>query len=253
MSLLFKDKTVLITGGTSGIGRETAVAFAEQSANVVVSGRREAEGKETARQVEAAGGKALFVKGDVSDEQQMQEMVEKTVKTFGALHIAFNNAGLEGELAPVVEQTAENIDLLLDVNIKGVLFALKYEIPAIRQSGGGAIINNASIGGHISMPGVAVYSGTKHAVIGITKGVALEVAQEKIRVNSVSPAAVDTDMFDRFTGAQEEIKTQLLGLHPIGRIAQPREIADVVLYLASDKASFIVGQDIRVDGGFTAQ
>jgi NAD(P)-dependent dehydrogenase (short-subunit alcohol dehydrogenase family) len=248
----FQNKVVLIVGGTTGIGRAAALSFAKEGAKVVVSGRREAEGMETVRQIRQADGQAIFVQADVAREADVKRLVEQTVQTYGRLDIAFNNAGVEGYPGPIDQVTEEAIDFVFDINVKGTLLALKYEIPALRQSGGGSIINNASILGLIGFPNVSVYAGSKHAVLGITKSVALEVAKEGIRVNAVSPAAIDTDMLDRFTGSKE-VKEQFGAQHPIGRYGRSQEIADAVLWLASDRSSFVTGQSITVDGGFTAQ
>jgi NAD(P)-dependent dehydrogenase (short-subunit alcohol dehydrogenase family) len=194
----FENKTVLITGGTSGIGKATALAFAKEGANVVVSGRRVAEGEEVAREITSAGGSALFVQTDVGREDDIVALVEKTVGAFGALHIAFNNAGTEGQFGLLTtEQTVEYYHQVCDINIRGVLLSMKHEIPAILRSGGGAIVNNSSVGGHIGFPGASVYVASKFAVIGLTKTAALEFAKQGVRVNSVSPGPIQTEMFDR--------------------------------------------------------
>jgi NAD(P)-dependent dehydrogenase (short-subunit alcohol dehydrogenase family) len=189
----FENKTVLITGGTSGIGKAAALAFAKEGANVVVSGRRVAEGEEVSREITSAGGSALFVRADVSREDDIVALVEKTVRAFGALHIAFNNAGIEGKFGLLTtEQTVEHYDQVCDINIRGVLLSMKHEIPAMLRSGGGAIVNNSSIGGHIGFNGSSVYVASKFAVIGLTKTAALEFAKQGVRVNSVSPGTVQT-------------------------------------------------------------
>jgi NAD(P)-dependent dehydrogenase (short-subunit alcohol dehydrogenase family) len=252
MSKQFENKVVLITGGTSGIGRVTAVAFAKEGAKVVVSGRRKAEGAETVTLVEKAGGQGLFVQADVTDEEQVKKLVQTTVDHFGRLDIAFNNAGVEG-VAPLTEATVAQYDQIFNINVKGVFLSLKYEIPAMLKNGGGAIVNTSSIAGTVGMAGAGLYIASKHAVNGLTKTAALEVAKQGIRVNSVSPAAIQTDMLDRFLGDEEQAKKKeyFAGLHPIGRIGKPEEIASAVLYLSSPGASFITGHDLLVDGGFT--
>ncbi len=249
-----QNKVALVTGGTSGIGRASAVALAKAGAKVVVSGRREAEGQETVRQIEAVGGQALFVKADVANEADVANLVNKTVEKFGALHIAFNNAGIEGKHATAAEFGAEDYNRVFDINVRGVFHSLKYQIPAILKSGGGSIINTASVLGLIGMPNASVYVASKHAVLGLTKSVALEYAKQGIRVNAISPAVIQTEMFERFAGgADSEVGKFMAGLHPIGRIGQPDEIANTVVFLASDDSSFITGQSITVDGGLSSQ
>ncbi len=254
MSKTFENKVVLITGGTSGIGRVTAIAFAREGAKVVVSGRRKAEGAETVALVEKAGGKGLFVQGDVSDEAQVKALVQTVVDQFGRLDIAFNNAGIEGSPGPLVDATVEHYAKVFDINVKGIFLSMKYEIPAMLKTGGGSIVNTSSILGSIGMPGMSLYCGTKHAIIGLTKVAALEHAKEGIRVNTVSPAVTETEMLERFVGPaspDNEQRKHLAGLHPIGRIGTSEEIAAAVLYLCSPGASFVTGHDLRIDGGLT--
>ncbi len=250
-------RVALITGGTSGIGRATAVAFARAGAAVAFTGRREAEGKETLALVQHAGGKGLFIQGDVLNEADIKKAVDQTVATFGALHIAFNNAGVE-ITGPVVELTAADIDRVLGINVKGVLLSMKHQVPALAKfaagaEGGASIINNASIAASIGMAGVALYCGSKAAVVGLTRAAAIELAPQKIRVNTVSPAAIQTDMIERFTGHNADAKAGLASMHPIGRVGRVEEVAKAVTFLASDAASFVTGHDLLVDGGFTAQ
>jgi NAD(P)-dependent dehydrogenase (short-subunit alcohol dehydrogenase family) len=256
MSKTFANKVVLVTGGTSGIGRTTAVAFAREGALVVISGRRKAEGAETVALIEKAGGKGLFVQSDVSDEAQVKALVETVVHHFGRLDIAFNNAGIEGTVIPLVESTADQYSRVFDINVKGVFLSMKYEIPAMLKTGGGSIVNTSSIAGKVGFPGAGLYVATKHAVNGLTKTAALETAKQGIRVNTVSPAAIETPMLERFIGptsAENEQAKQFAALHPVGRMGKSEEVASAVLYLCSPGASFITGTDILVDGGFTAQ
>ena len=249
----FQGKVVLITGGTSGIGRETARQFAHAGAQVVLAGRREAEGAAVASEIVSAGGKALFVQTDVTHENEVQHLVEQTLGRFGRLDIAFNNAGVE-QGAPLTEFSADEYRRVFDANVLGVFFSLKHEIPAMLKSGGGSIINTSSILGQIAMPGSAIYTASKHAVEGITKAAALELAGQGIRVNAVAPGAIATDMIDRFAGEEgTENRTHLASLHPLGRLGEAKEIAAAVLYLASDAASFTTGISLPVDGGFMAR
>jgi NAD(P)-dependent dehydrogenase (short-subunit alcohol dehydrogenase family) len=247
-----RGKVALVTGGTAGIGRATAVAFAEAGAKVVVSGRRPEAGEETVRLVKQAGGDAIFVKTDIAKAAEVEAMVRRAVEAFGRLDYAFNNAGIEETPTPLVEQTEETYDAIIDTNVKGVWLSLKYEIPQILKQGGGAIVNNSSVGGLVGMAGAGVYVASKFAVIGLTKSAALEFAKAGVRVNAVCPAAIDTSMFERFTGAPG-MREQLEAAHPIGRIGRPEEVADAVVWLCSDAASFITGHALPVDGGFTAQ
>lgn len=250
----FTDKVALITGATSGIGRAAALAFAREGARVVVSGRREREGHETVALIEEAGGKATFVRADMTREPEVDALVKATLAAYGRLDVAFNNAGVEGTLGPIHEQTVENYRHIMDANVLGVFFSLKHEIAAMLQNGGGAIVNNASVAGLVGLPGAALYVASKHAVLGLTKAAALEYATQGIRVNAVSPGAIETPMFDRFTAALgAESHHQIAALHPMGRTGQPKEIADAVLWLCSDQASFVTGQSLAADGGWTAK
>ncbi len=247
-----QGKVALITGGTTGIGRDTAVLFAREGGKVVITGRRETEGNETVALAKAAGGECLFVKSDVAKVADVQLAVQKTVEKFGRLDVAFNNAGIEGRWVPIIEQTEADFDQVIDINVKGVWLCLKYEIQQmLKQGSGGAIVNMSSVAGQMGSAGAAIYVASKHAVIGLTRTAALECASNGIRVNAVCPAVIETAMADRAFGTPEVIK-RVLGLHPLGRFGKPMEIAEAVLWLASEKSSFMTGNYITLDGGMLA-
>src|SRR5262245_59195897 len=208
-------RVVLITGGNAGIGRAAAIEFAKQGANVVVGGRREKEGEEVVAGIKASGGEAVFVRGDVSREGDVRALIERTLATFGRLDCAFNNAGIEQALTPLPDQTEDTYDQIMDINVKGLWLSLKHEIPAMLKTGGGAIVNNASIAGLIGFPEAPIYTASKHAVVGFTKSIALEYAKQNVRVNAVAPAAVETPMFRRFA-TTPEVEQMLVSGHPIG-------------------------------------
>jgi NAD(P)-dependent dehydrogenase (short-subunit alcohol dehydrogenase family) len=249
----FQGKVALVTGGTSGIGRAAAIAYAREGANVVVAGRRAAEGEETVRLIRAQGREALFVPTDVAQEAQVKNLIGRTLDQFGRLDFAFNNAGVEQTPTPFLEQTVETYDQVMDINVKGVWLSMKYEIPAMLKTGGGSIVNTSSGAGVIAMPSAEIYVASKHAVIGLTKSAALEFGKQGIRINAVLPAVIETDMSRRFFGEQPEARAAMTAMHPIGRIGTPDEIADAVIWLSSSKSSFVIGHSLLVDGGFTAQ
>jgi NAD(P)-dependent dehydrogenase (short-subunit alcohol dehydrogenase family) len=250
----FTDKVALVTGATSGIGRAAALAFAREGARVVVSGRRKQEGRKTVALIQQAGGKATFVQADVTRESEVSALVNTTLGTYGRFDVAFNNAGVEGTLGSIHAQTVENYHHIMDANLLGVFLSLKHEIAAMLQNGGGAIVNTASVAGLVGLPGAALYVASKHAVLGLTKAAALEYATQGIRVNAVSPGAIETPMFDRFTAALgADSHRQIAALHPMGRAGRPEEIAEAVLWLCSDQASFVTGQSLTADGGWTAK
>ena len=253
MQTSFQNKVVLITGATSGIGKVSALAFGKAGAKVIVSGRREAEGQAVVAEIKAAGGEATFVKADVAVEADVAALVAKTVATYGRIDIAFNNAGVE-LTGPIVDTTEADYRRVFDINVWGVLNSMKHEIPVMLKQGAGVIINTSSVAGHVGMAGASIYVASKHAVEGLTKAAALEYAKQGIRVNAVAPAAIETDMMNRFTGGgNEEALTYMRSLHPVGRLGRSEEIANPVLFLASDAASFITGTSLKVDGGLLAQ
>lgn len=251
MTKSFTNKVSLVTGATSGIGRATAIAFAQAGAKVVIAGRREEEGADVLREIEKAGGEAFFVKTDVSRESDSAALVAKTVERFGRLDFAFNNAGVDLSIGPITESTEDLYRRTFDINVGGVLFGMKYQIPAILKSGGGAIVNTASVLGLIVTPNASLYNASKFAVIGLTKTAAVEFSARGVRVNAVCPAIIETEMTK---GARTDAETNkvLLGLHPIGRFGRSEEVAAAVLYLCSPGAAFTTGITLPVDGGFTA-
>jgi NAD(P)-dependent dehydrogenase (short-subunit alcohol dehydrogenase family) len=216
---------------------------------------REKEGNGIVSLIKKNGAEGMFIKTDVSSEADVATLVAKTLSAYGRLDAAFNNAGIEGETGKQThEQSVENYRAVMDINVLGVLLAMKHEVSAMLRNGGGAIVNNSSVAGLIGFPGVGVYVASKHAVIGLTKTAALEYATEGIRVNAVSPGGIETPMFDRFTGGSEtDAHRQVTSMHPIGRTGRPEEIAEAVLWLCSDKASFVTGESLAVDGGWTAK
>jgi NAD(P)-dependent dehydrogenase (short-subunit alcohol dehydrogenase family) len=249
MAKSLENKVAIITGGTSGIGRETAVLFAEAGAKVVVAGRREAEGKETVDLMRKAGGDGFFVKTDVAKAADVQALVEKTVDKFGRLDTAFNNAGIEGNWMPMLDISEDDWDRTIDINLKGVWLCLKYEIQQMLKSGGGTIVNMSSVAGLMGSPGAAPYCASKHGVIGLTRTAALEQAKQKIRVNAVCPAVIESPMEQRLFG-DPEVHKFAVGMHPIGRIGTAREVAEAVLWMCSEKSSFMTGHYLVLDGGF---
>ena len=248
----FAGKTAIVTGGSTGIGRATALAFAKRGAKVMVADVAEQEGNETVKMIKDTGGDALFVKCDVSVEADVKRMVEQTVVTFGSVDYAFNNAGIEGERGNVQDCTPENWNRVIDINIKGVWLCMKYQIPQMLKQGKGAIVNCSSVAGIIGFAGSAPYVASKHAVVGLTKTAALENATTGIRVNAVCPGVIDTPMVERVTGNVEEVEQQFIAMEPMGRMGKPEEIADAVLFLCSDAASFMTGHSMPVDGGWLA-
>lgn len=245
----FENKVVIVTGAGSGIGRATAIAFAQEGAQVVVSDFHEKEGQETVSQIRSHGAEASFIKCDVSQEAEVKELVEKTIQQYGRLDCAYNNAGIEGTPCSTVECSSENWDRTINTNLKGVWLCMKYEIPEMLKHGKGSIVNCSSIAGLVGFEKIPAYVASKHGVIGLTETAALEFAKKNIRVNAVCPGAIHTPMLDRFTEGHEE---QMASQDPMGRIGRPEEIAESVLWLCSDKASYVTGQSLAVDGGWVA-
>lgn len=252
-------KVILITGGTSGIGHATVLAAVREGAKVGFTGRREEQGRKIEAEVNVVRpGAALFIHADHSKEADSKRAVDETVARFGRLDGAFNNAGVEGTPGiNVTDQTEEQYRHIFDINVWGVLTSMKHQIPAILKSidgkPGGSIVNTTSGLGHVGMPGVSVYTASKHAVEGLTKSAALELARQGIRVNTVAPGGVHTEMADRFTGGTDEAISQFGAMHPMGRIGRSEEIAALTVFLLSDEASFTTGQSYAADGGWLAQ
>src|SRR5687767_12378308 len=228
----FENKVVLITGGTSGIGHATALAFAREGGKVVISGRREKEGNQVLSEIRKAGAEGVFIKSDVSSEADAEALVAQTLSVYGRLDAAFNNAGIEGEVGKRThEQSVANYRAVMDINVLGVLLAMRHEIAAMLKTGGGSIVNNASVAGLVGFPGASVYVASKHAVLGLTRSAALEYAKEGIRVNAVSPGPIQTPMLDRFMGELgAEVEAHLMNTLPMGRKGRAEEIAEAVLW-----------------------
>ena len=246
------NQVVLITGAPTGIGRATAVAFAKAGAEVVISGRHADEGQKLAAELRSFGAEAEFVQADVRRESDVQKLIDRTVSRFGRLDAAVNNAGTEGKPGPLTDQTAESYAATFDTNVLGTLLSIKHQLRAMLPQGHGSIINVSSTYGRSGAPGAALYVGSKHAVEGFTKAAALEFAETGIRINVVAPGPIETGMLNRFTGTPEN-KADLISRVPMKRIGQPEEVAEAILFLASDKASFITGASLAADGGKLAR
>lgn len=244
------QKAAIITGGSSGIGRAAAVALAKQGVKIAIAARRAKEGEETVRLVKEAGSEGIFVKTDVANENDVRSLVEKTVKQYNRLDYAFNNAGIEERTTPLVDQTSEVFDQIMNVNVKGVWLSMKYEIPEMIRTGGGAIVNTSSGAGVIGYPQQPIYIASKHAVLGLTKSAALEYAKSGIRINAIAPGVTETEMVER---VDKQLIERLKSITPIGRIGDPQEIANAVVWLLSDKASFVLGHTLLVDGGVVSR
>jgi NAD(P)-dependent dehydrogenase (short-subunit alcohol dehydrogenase family) len=242
---------VLITGALTGIGRAAAVVFAQEGARVVVSGRRDKQGQELVAELQGLGAEAIFVRGDVRKDEDVRNLVDQTVKRFGRLDIAVNNAGTEGVPGPVTEQTAESFAATFDTNVLGTLLSMKHELRVMLNQGSGSIVNVSSAYGSVGAAGASVYVASKHAVEGLTKSAALEVAGTGVRVNVVAPGTTDTGMLTRFTSTDQN-KAALVSTVPVKRLATSEEIAHVIAFVASENASYMTGSSIPVDGGMIA-
>jgi NAD(P)-dependent dehydrogenase (short-subunit alcohol dehydrogenase family) len=245
------NPVVLITGALTGIGRATAIAFAKEGARLVVAGRREDAGQQLTAELRALGAEAEFIRVDVRHEDEVRDLVDRTIARFDRLDVAVNAAGTEGKPGPVTEQTAETYAATFETNVLGTLLSMKHELRVMQAKGAGSIVNISSTYGHEGAKGASIYAASKHAVEGLTKSAALEAAPSAVRVNAVAPGPTDTGMLDRFTGTAER-KAGLTASVPLGRLGRPEEIARAVVFIASDKASFMTGHILTADGGKTA-
>ena len=253
MTDAFKDKVALVTGGSSGIGRATSLAFAREGARVVIADREPTGAAETARMIEDLGGNATVFELDVTKAAEVTLLIDRVVQTYGRLDCAFNNAGIGGEVAKTADYPEEEWDRIIDVNLKGVWLCMKYEIPAMEKQGGGAIVNTASIYGLAGAAGYIAYNAAKHGVVGITRTAALEYATAGIRINAVCPGYIRTPMTQPGIDANPELERKMVSQTPMARLGRPEEIAGAVVWLCSDAASFVTGHTLTPDGGYMAQ
>lgn len=250
---LLSGKVSIITGAAAGIGRSAALIFAREGGRVVVSDVNEKDGHETVKMIEAAGGKAIFVGTDVSKSADVRNLIGRTVDTYGRLDCAFNNAGIEGGFTNLLEATEENFDRTIAINLKGTFLCMQAEIAAMLRGGGGTIVNMSSVAGLVGFPTASAYVASKHGVLGLTKTAALEYATQNIRVNAVCPGVIHTAMIDRITGNKPEVEQAFVSTEPMARMGTPEEIGEVAAWLCSDRASFMTGACLPIDGGFVAR
>jgi NAD(P)-dependent dehydrogenase (short-subunit alcohol dehydrogenase family) len=248
-----EGKVALVTGASAGIGRASALAFAREGANVALADLDVERGEDAATEVESIGVEAIFVRADVSDATDVVALVGETIGRLGRLDFAFNNAGIEGSQAPTADCTIENWNRTLAINLTSVFLCMREEIQRMLDNDGGAIVNNSSVAGLVGFPGIPAYTASKHGILGLTKTAALEYAAQGIRVNAVCPGVIDTEMITRFTHGDTQAMSQLLQTEPVGRLGAPTEIADAVVWLCSERASFITGHALAADGGFVAR
>lgn len=250
MSKLLTEKVALVTGAGSGIGREAALLYAKNGAHVIVSDMNEAGGLETVDKIKAVGGDARFIKADVSSPEENERLVAKTLEAYKVLDIACNNAGIGGESNPVGDMSIEGWKKVIDINLNGVFYGMHYQIPAMLTQGKGAIVNIASILGQVGFMNSSAYVAAKHGVVGLTKNAALEYSAKGIRINSIGPAFIKTPLLNQL---DEATMNMLVSLHPIGRLGDPKEVAELIVWLSSDKASFVTGSYYAIDGGYLSQ
>lgn len=254
MAGMLQGKIALVTGGSTGIGKSSSLVFAREGATVVVSDINVDGGEETARTIRNSGGQAIFVEADVSRRADVETLVSRAVEAYGRLDCAFNNAGIAGVIGAATHEYAdESWDGVMGINLKGVWLCMKYEITQMLKQGRGAIVNTASIWGLVGAPGASAYVASKHGVVGLTRAAALEYAPQGIRINAVNPGTIRTPILDPFIAAIPEFESMMTARHPIGRIGMPEEVAEAVVWLCSDAASFVIGQNLPVDGGYTTQ
>jgi NAD(P)-dependent dehydrogenase (short-subunit alcohol dehydrogenase family) len=247
----YKDKVAFITGAGSGIGRATALAFAREGSKVVIADYSEAGSQETLKQIKDSGGEAIITRCDVRSEEDIKRALDETIKAYGRLDFAFNNAGSEQKAGAIADTSVDEWDRIMNINLRGVFLCMKYQLPLLLKQGGGVIVNTSSGAGVMGIKNGGAYTASKHGVIGLTKSAALDYAAFNIRVNAVCPGYIDTSMMDRFTGATKEGREQVISEEPVGRMGRPEEIAATVLWLCSDLAAFVVGHALVVDGGQT--
>lgn len=248
-----KGRVALVTGGSSGIGRACSLLFAREGAKIVVADVIVEDGEDVVRMIKRKDGDAIFIKTDVSKSDDVRAMIDCAISTYGRLDCACNNAGIEGTIAPTADCTEENWNRTIDINLKGMWLCMKYEIPQMLKQGGGAIVNMASVAGLVGFQGLPAYCASKGGVIQLTRTAALEYATKGIRINAICPGVIRTPMVERVTGGRAEAEAQFTALEPVGRMGTPEEIAEAVVWLCSDAASFVTGHPMVVDGGFVAQ
>lgn len=249
----FTEKVIVVTGASSGIGKATALAFADAGAHVVIADVLEVEGVEIAKTIERLGRKSLFIRCDVSKEDDIRSLMSRTIETFGRLDCAINNAGIEGSAGSTIDCTTENWDRVMATNLKSVWLCMKYQIPQMLKQGSGSIVNMSSIAGLVGFLGIPAYVASKHGIIGLTKAAALEYAKTGVRINAICPGVIETPMIDRFVHGEAQARKTLVDGEPLGRIGKPEEIASAALWLCSEGASFVTGHSLVVDGGWVAQ